>query len=66
MSGVTCGYTDQCAASIKYLSQCVDFKLKNRSVSSESLLQSIESLGKAYFLAGELQQRTDYSGNGVA
>ncbi len=51
--GITCGYTDQWAASIKTLNQCVDYKMKHKSVSSESLIQSIESLGKAYFLAGQ-------------
>ncbi len=51
--GITCGYTDQWAASIRTLNQCVDYKLKNKSVSTESLIQSIESLGKAYFLAGQ-------------
>lgn len=51
--GITCGYTDQWADAIKTLNQCVDFKLKDKSVSPESLIQSIESLGKAYFLAGQ-------------
>ncbi len=53
--GVTYGYTDQWADSIKTLNQSVDFKMKSKSVKAESVIRSIESLGKAYYLAGQYE-----------
>lgn len=50
--GITCGYTDQWTDGLRNLNESVDFKIKSKSVSAESLIQSIESLGKAYFLTG--------------
>ncbi|PZM80667.1 MAG: hypothetical protein DKT66_15540 [Candidatus Melainabacteria bacterium] len=51
--GITCGYTDQWSDALKLLNQSLDFKMKSKSVNPESLIQSIESLGKAYFLTGD-------------
>jgi tetratricopeptide (TPR) repeat protein len=50
--GITCGYTDQWSDALKLLNQSLDFKMKSKSVNPDSLIQSIESLGKAYFLTG--------------
>ncbi|MCC7529749.1 MAG: tetratricopeptide repeat protein [Candidatus Melainabacteria bacterium] len=53
--GVTYGYTDQWTDSIKTLNQSLDFKMKSKSVKAESVIRSIESLGKAYFLTGKYE-----------
>lgn len=50
--GITCGYTDQWSDGLRILHESLDFNMKSKSVSAESLIQSIESLGKAYFLTG--------------
>lgn len=53
--GVTYGYTDQWVDSIKTLNQSLDFKMKSKSVKAESVIRSIESLGKAYYLTGKYE-----------
>ncbi len=50
--GTTCGYTDQWSDSLKHLNLALDYKIKNKAVTSESLIRSMESLGKAYYLIG--------------
>lgn len=50
--GVTCGYTDQWPDAIRVLNESLDFKMKSKSVNAESLIKSIETLGKAYYLTG--------------
>ncbi len=51
--GITYAYSDQWADSLKFLNQSLDFKMKSKSVSAESLIQSIESLGKSCYLTGD-------------
>ena len=53
--GTTCGYTEQWSDALRVLNEALDFKMKNKSVDAGSLIQSIESLGKAYFLTGEYE-----------
>ncbi len=50
--GITCGYTEQLPEAIKILSESLDFKIKSKSVNTSSVIQSIEALGKAYYVSG--------------
>ncbi len=50
--GITCGYTDQWPDALRILNQSVDFNIKSKSVNASSVIQSIETLGKAYYLTG--------------
>lgn len=50
--GSTSGYTDQWKDSLLHLERALDFKIAHKSVSPESMISAIETLGKAYYHLG--------------
>lgn len=50
--GVTCGYTEQWTDALSLLNESLDFNIKNKAVTVSSVIQSIEALGKAYYVSG--------------
>ena len=51
--GITCGYTEQWADALSILNQSADFNIKSKAVIASSVIQSIETLGKAYYVTGD-------------